>query len=631
MIAPPSSSNPLSPTQTLVDGRVPQKYSAARRYLLLLIFCLAQFLDAVNNSALFSAIPDLENDLGIDEAQSTWVISAFQLTFASFLLISGRISDVYNPKVAFTGGVAALGLISVGAGFARDKIAIIILRALSGIAAAMTIPSALALLVSVFVEPNEQARAIGLFGGCGAIGNVLGLIIGAIFVQYASWSWVFWFVAIVAALITGACILLVPPQEPKVRPASARPRWYALDLVGVSILTAALVLFIFAVTSGSTDGWASAAVLVPLVVSVLMVGAFFWYETKVPPETAAVPPRTWFLPNFAVLFGTALLPYFWWTTIFTVFTLLWQDDYHWSAISTAIHMIPIGVLAFSMSWTGPLARRVNPKWIILSGEGMLVAATVLLAFADGPDTYWPFVFPAFVLGSGGAMLTYTHTNIAIFRTSPAAMAGTVGAIFNGALQLGSAVGIAAVDSLQASVQAAAAPDTPYAGQRAAFWFLLGIVGAEFAAMALFYRTGRELRDSNSDGATDADAAAKEAEVTEQEEKGRDLEGAACDVDGKLEEGRYARQQAHEHEGPRARAVRVMSGLTSAVEAARTHGHRGHTPAGLAHPQTPAPGVARVSMAFRSLDEHWEGNEEGDGLEKEVVEVEEARRADNSPM
>ena len=168
--------------------------------------------------------------------------------------------------------------------------------------------------------------------------TVLGLIIGAIFVQYANWSWVFWFVAIVAALITVMCIILVPPQEPKVRPASAGPRWHSLDLVGVSILTAALILFIFAITSGSTDGWTSAGVLAPLFISVLMVAAFFWYETRIPPEKAAVPPRTWFLPNFAVLFGTALLPYFWWTTIFTVFTLLWQDDYHWSAISTAIHM-----------------------------------------------------------------------------------------------------------------------------------------------------------------------------------------------------------------------------------------------------------------------------------------------------
>ena len=89
MLAPPSSgpSTVLSPAQTLVDGRVPQQYSTARRYLLLLIFCLAQFLDAFNNSALFSAIPVLVRDLDMSEAESTWIISAFQLTFASFLLI----------------------------------------------------------------------------------------------------------------------------------------------------------------------------------------------------------------------------------------------------------------------------------------------------------------------------------------------------------------------------------------------------------------------------------------------------------------------------------------------------------------------------------------------------------------
>ena len=127
MLAPPSASSPvspgLSPTQTLADSRVPQKYSSARRYVLLVVFCLAQFLDAYNAAALFSAIPAIVTSLKMTEAESTWIISAFQLTFASFLLIvsfsippscrylltrlpvvdnsvlqSGRISDVYNPS-----------------------------------------------------------------------------------------------------------------------------------------------------------------------------------------------------------------------------------------------------------------------------------------------------------------------------------------------------------------------------------------------------------------------------------------------------------------------------------------------------------------------------------------------------
>ncbi|EIW52899.1 MFS general substrate transporter [Trametes versicolor FP-101664 SS1] len=493
MLAPPTSkSTVLSPAQTLVDGRVPQKYSPARRYVLLLIFCLAQFLDAFNNSALFSAIPSLVISLGMSEAESTWIISAFQLTFASFLLISGRISDVYNPKFAFIGGVAVLGILSIGAGFVTNKIPLIVLRALSGIAASMTIPSALTLLVNVFIEPNEQARAIGVFGGCGAVGNVLGLIIGAIFVQFASWSWVFWFVALVALPIAAICVFLIPTQEPHLEiGGQTDARWKSLDMGGVSILTAALILFIFAITSGTTSGWGSATVLAPLIISVFMVVAFFYYETTLPVDKAAIPPRTWFLPNFSVLFGTALLPYFWWTTVFTLYTTLWQDVWHWSVISTAIHMLPIGVLAFSMSFTGSLSRVINPKWIILTGEGMCIIATILLAFADGPERYWPFIFPAFVLGSAGAMLTYTHTNIAIFRTSPTSMAGTVGAIFNGALQLGSAIGISAVGSIETSVEARNGGSESYAGRAAAFWFLLAIVGIEFLALLVFYRRSKE--------------------------------------------------------------------------------------------------------------------------------------------
>ncbi|KAI1789898.1 MFS general substrate transporter [Ganoderma leucocontextum] len=506
MLAPPnakpSPSTVLSPAQTLVDGRVPQKYSAARRYVLLIIFCLAQFLDAFNNSALFSAIPSLVTSLDMNESESTWIISAFQLTFASFLLISGRISDVYNPKFAFIGGVSGLGVLSIGAGFVTSKIPLIVLRALCGIAASMTIPSALTLLVNVFTEPTEQARAIGVFGGCGAVGNVLGLIIGAIFVQFASWPWVFWFVALACMPIATLCIFVIPKQEPRMNDIAVRngARWKSLDMVGVSILTAALILFIFAVTSGATSGWGSAAVLAPLITAVFLVVGFFYFETTIPVDRAAIPPRTWFLPNFLVLFFTALMPFFWWTTVFTIYTTVWQDVWKWSAISTAIHMLPIGVLAFAMSFTGSLSRVINSKWIILSGEGMCIIATVLFAFADGPARYWPFIFPAFVLGSAGAMLAYTHTNIAIFRTSPSSMAGTVGAIFNGALQLGSAVGISAVGSIKSSVESTHGGPTSYAGCAAAYWFLLGIVGVEFVGMLVFYRIGKEGAGEEEDGA-----------------------------------------------------------------------------------------------------------------------------------
>ncbi|KAG1841900.1 major facilitator superfamily domain-containing protein [Suillus subalutaceus] len=432
------------------------KLSLTHRLILLAMLCLAQFLDAFNNSALFSAIPTLEVSMGMTESQSTWIISAFKLTFASFLLISGRISDVYNPKSAFIGGVSGLGVISLCTGFVNDTIPVIILRALSGIASSMTIPSALTLLVDVFPEPLEQARAIGLFGGCGGVANVLGLMIGAMFAEWASYHWVFWFTAIVAVPVALTCVFIIPPEISKttdnLEPAAAK--WKSLDLIGVSILAVALILFIFAVTSGSTDGWASAIVLVPLIISILMVIGFFYWETLIPVDKAAIPPRTWFYHNFPILFAVALSPNLWWSTVFTIFTTLWQTVFEWSIISSAVHMFPIGIMSFAMSFTGSLSRIFSPKWIILTGLSFCMVATVLLALGGGnPQDYWSYIFPAFVLGSAGAMLTYTHTNIAIFQAAPSSMVGTVGAIFNGALQFGSAIGLAGVSSIETSVEA----------------------------------------------------------------------------------------------------------------------------------------------------------------------------------
>ncbi|KAF9220761.1 MFS general substrate transporter [Gyrodon lividus] len=443
------------------------------------MFCLAQFLDAFNNSALFSAIPALEASMGITESQSVWIISAFRLTFAFSLLISGRISDVYNPKKAFIGGVSALGLLSIGAGLLNVKIAIIISRALTGIASAMTIPSALTLLSQM----------------------CLVFFIGAFFVQWASFHWVFWFVGLVAIPVALGCLFIIPREL-----QNAHVKWKSLDLIGVSSLTVALILFIFAIMSGSVDGWATAAVLVPLIISILMIAGFLYWETLIPVDKAAMydtlslahvtglvvlpprPPRTWFYNNFSVLFGLGLLPFFWWSTVFTIFMNMWQNVSRWSVISTAVHMFPIGVLAFATSFTGSLSRVFSPKRIILTDLTLLAVATTLLALGGGKlGQYWPFVFPAFTLGSAGAMLTYTHTNIAIFQATPAAMAGTVCAIFHGALQFGSAIGLAAVSSIEASVEATHGGPDEYYGRAAAFWFLLGMVVLEIISISCFYQ------------------------------------------------------------------------------------------------------------------------------------------------
>ncbi|KAH8829765.1 MFS general substrate transporter [Flagelloscypha sp. PMI_526] len=486
-----NSNIPLSPTHTLVDdsqnapkfdkfidrtntspspktqlpAATPQ-LSNFRRLVLLAVFCLAQFLDAFNVSSLMAAIPSLAVALRMNSSESTWVVSAFQLTFSAFLLVSGKLSDVFSAKYAFVTGITVLSALSLITGFMNNKIALFVFRALSGIAGSMTIPSSLTLIVRIFPEPSEQGRAIGAFGATGAIGNILGLIIGAIFTQYASWRWAF------EQTVSGSEQSIVT-------------RVKHMDLPGVAALTVAIILFILALTESTTSGWGSAIVIAPLVIAIVLVVAFFFYESWLPQERAAIPSRTWFYKNFSVLFGAALVPYFWYVTVFVVFTAYWQEVYQWSIIMTAVRMLPIGIAAAAMSFISPLVKYVSAKYILLVGYAGMITATVLLTQADRPERYWSYVFPAFAIGSAGTMITYVFSNIGIFRSTPPAIAGTVGAMYNGALQLGSAVGSAAVTSIQLSVQQKTG-SASFEGRRAGFWFVLGIAIVAALSVAIFY-------------------------------------------------------------------------------------------------------------------------------------------------
>ena len=188
----------------------------------------------------------------------------------------------------------------------------------------------------------------------------------------------------------------------------------------------------------------------------------------------------------------------------------------------SLHRIPIGITAFLAALTGPLSRIVDPKYLILSGEALSAGMTVLLAFADRPERYWPYIFPGLVLGTVGMMATYTHTNIAIFRGVPPTQAGTVGAIFNGALQLGSAVGIAVVGSITSSVDArtGGGGERRFEGRAAAYWFLFAIVVVEWIALLVFYKVRKE--DSEEAGQEEG----KSSEAGAVEEKAPSMKGDA---------------------------------------------------------------------------------------------------------
>ncbi|KAJ7215948.1 major facilitator superfamily domain-containing protein [Mycena pura] len=462
----------------------------SRKILILLLLCFSFFLDSISGSSLFTAIPVISTQLNIPNSQSVWILSAYQLTFSALLLISGRVSDLYNPKWVFVTGAAWLGIFALIDGFIRKEIPLITLRALMGAGGALTIPSAIHLIVHMYPDPADQAMAITAFGGVGALGNVLGLVIGALFVSFTSWPWVFYFLAILAAVIASAAVVVVPQVQRTMNETRAEKilRFRRLDLVGVFTFTAAAILFIFSVTSGSIDGWGSAQVLAPLVLSLILLFLFLLWESRLPESYAAIPVKVWRYENFTVLILLSFAPFTWWASVFLEFTWLWEVVYGWSAIKVAVHILPVGLGMFPMvPVSAILQARLPMKWVIFIGFLLICVGTALLPFADSSAHYWPFAFPGFLLGTAGAALIYTTINVSLFAHTPKEVSGIVSAIFNSALQMGGAFGSAILASIQTSVQIHHGGPNSFSGRAAGFWFLFAFMCMLTGVLLLFMK------------------------------------------------------------------------------------------------------------------------------------------------
>ncbi|KZO93084.1 MFS general substrate transporter [Calocera viscosa TUFC12733] len=491
-------SPPVSSSHTPQRKQQPPQLSNTRKGLLLTVFCMAQFLDAVNNSSLYPPLPTIGKDFGMTTAEQQWVFSAYALTFSSFLLLSGRIADISSPKWTFITGLSVLSLMSLIAGFVPNKIGLIVLRALQGIGAALTIPSSLSLLVWTFPNEKTQSQAISIFSGMTAIGIVLGLLVGAVFTSEVSWKWCFWFITCIGVPTVVASIFLIPggardeaideQQDPtSVNHGNKKTSKGGVDFIGVSLLTSAMILFVFGLTSGPGTGWGAAQVWAPVVLSLVLLAGFLFWETRIPERDAALPPSIWFYPNFAVLFGLALLPFGWLLASCLSFTELWQSSYGISSLETAIRFLPLVIpTGIVTTLLAIFPGTTHPKRGLLIGFVLMIAGTALLPFARGLENYWRILFPAWILGSTGDALVIVYCSTAMFRATPKERSGITGAALNSSLQLGLVVVTAALTGITPSVNARM-PGDPFNGVSASFWFLFGCVVLETVVAAVLYR------------------------------------------------------------------------------------------------------------------------------------------------
>ncbi|KAK7041511.1 hypothetical protein VNI00_009381 [Paramarasmius palmivorus] len=455
-----------------------------RKYIILFVVSGVQFFDIFNACAAIIALPEIEKALGFTQSSIQWVLSAYTLTFAACMLISGRVCDIFHPKPVFLTGCFIVGLLAIPLGASVNPIMTIVLRAVQGIGAAMTIPSAVSMVTTTFPDPNERGRAYAIYGAFGAVGNALGFVLGGVISSQASWRWVFYLIAIIITPFAIAAWFVLP--NPKSEDKSTQGK--TLDWPGVATLTAGLVLFVYAITEAGSAGWSSPRVLATLIISIFLFGGFLLVERIV--SDPAFPPRTWFNKNFTPLFFYAWTVYWWLFAIELQLVQVFMNLWHVSSISAAIRCIPLGITGGITAYlVGLFAPKMPRIPLLVSGQVLMGVGSVLFALADTEDKYWSHVVPGIIVGTSGLSLAYVGSTIVVMEGAQAGQEGVVSAVIYTAYQIGATLGLAIVTSITVALNQgrAADPISQHVGYAASFWSILGANGVGIFITLLFVR------------------------------------------------------------------------------------------------------------------------------------------------
>lgn len=480
--------------------------SLFRRIILLIIFCCSVFNDAFMTSSMIICVDSIRIDFGLESSIGTWVITAYNLTFGAFLLLAGRLSDVYHPKPIFVCGFFLIGIGGIGGGFAKNIIALAVLRAIQGIGAALTIPSATTMITLMFPNPKSQRIALTGFAMLGTLGLCLGFIVGGTIVQFVTWRWVMWITALVTLPLSFIATFAIPGKNTESKATSKN-----MDGVGIAIITSALVLLVFALSQAPVIGWSTARVLAPLIISLLMIIGFFYWQTCIPHHTALIPPRLWFIPNFFVLVSASFTTAVYFIGPIFIFSEYWAASYKWTPLTVSLHVLPIGITSAIVTVVLTLlGSKIPTRPALICAYAVCGLFSILLAFASSKDRYWSFVFPAIILTTIGGATAYILSNVGIVMSVPPEEVGIAAAIFNSALQIGGAVTTAIISTILAEQQLSH-PYPSYKAPSSAMWFIVALGVFQSLMFIIFFKSPSSISSKGSD--EDASATTTATETT----------------------------------------------------------------------------------------------------------------------
>lgn len=345
---------------------------STRDKLVLFVLCAAQFMVALDFSVLNVALPVLGKDLGMSQSALQWAVTAFALPSGGFLLLFGRIGDLYGRRRLFLTGLALFGTASLLATFAWDPASFLTGRALQGLGAAAIVPTGMSLLTTTFPEGPARDRALGISGTLLSLGFTVGMVAGGVLTDVLSWRSTMGLLSVFA--------LIVLPLAPGLLPESRTPDRPRLDIPGAVTVTGGLLALIYALSTAAERGFGGADVIVTLAAGVLLLAAFVYVESRAHAPLVSLP----MLRRRTVAWGNlgGLVTFSMMSTVVFALTLYLQETLGLSAFETGLVFGVQGVMsAVAGVYASKVIGRFGARRTLvgsLAGQGLFVAGLVLL-------------------------------------------------------------------------------------------------------------------------------------------------------------------------------------------------------------------------------------------------------------
>jgi EmrB/QacA subfamily drug resistance transporter len=416
-----------------------------RRWAILAVIGIAQLMVILDNSVVNIALPSAQADLGFDDAQRQWIITAYALAFGSLLLLGGRLSDLFGRKRAFLTGLVGFAVASILGGLAPGFELLVAARALQGVFGALLAPAALSLLTTTFTAGRERARAFGVFAALAGSGAAIGLLLGGALTQYVDWRWCMYVNAVFAAVAFLGASLLLPAQ-----PVEHRPH---LDVVGTLLASAGLFGVVFGFASAETDGWTSPVVSTFLAAGVALLVAFVLVQRRV---TAPLLPLRVVLDRFrggSFLTILVLTTGMFGVTLFLAYVL--QQVFGFSPLVTGVAFLPMvgGIVLAANTVPATLLPRTGPQPLVVVGMLLGAGGLFWFSFLTPESGYASHILgPLLMIGLGMGTAMSTSINTATLGVEPGD-AGVASATVNTMQQVGGSVGTALLSSIAGTATA----------------------------------------------------------------------------------------------------------------------------------------------------------------------------------